>query len=539
MVTMKRISVFLILLLLSIHAIAQDVVVETNPRNPIAGEVFQILFKCQTNGNAEPEISFRAEGFSILAKQVQGLSTRTIYQNGKLSVTREILVSYDARADKKGIVHLKDVTVTVDGKTIKEPVVSVQVMDSPPEPRMVFLAADVPKRSIYVGEGITVRYYLYKKTSLQGFDIKKYPKLDGFMKRFLQEDEAAQRATVDGELFGRSTIYSARLYPTKPGQLIIDPMEISATYANDIFGNMGFGFGLGMRDMKTKLISSERIVIDVKPLPEIGKPSSFSGLVGKHEFDLKVTKNQLLVNEPLEMRLSISGSGNLENLETVELVQDERLEKFDSKSDLSLVDSMNAIKTFDYTFLSKKPGEIEERNIELSYFDPDQGKYISVMKQIPAIVIAGSEATHSSPQAIASQEDETSSNQPEGQTDKKFIFDTKYLFSPRVLIVLLSIVFLVVVFISRRRILFQLKGKDVPWAVDLKKVESGHFGSVELLRLLNYAELSLPEEATLYFKRLLAERESVEFKGAGKQIENLKVDRKMLRLLRRTLRNNK
>lgn len=535
---MKKIFIFLIQMLLSIHVVAQDVVVETNPRNPVVGEVFQILFKCQTTGSAEPDISFRAEGVSILAKQVQGLSTRTIYQNGKLSVSREILVSYDARADKKGLVHLRDVIVTVDGKTIKEPVVSVQVMDSPPEPRMVFLAADVPKKSLYVGEGITVRYYLYKKTSLQGFDIKKYPKLDGFMKRFLQEDEAAQRATVDGELFGRSTIYSARLYPTKPGQLIIDPMEISATYANDIFGNMGFGFGLGMRDMKTKLISSERVVIDVKPLPEIGKPVSFSGLVGKHEFDLKVTKNQLLVNEPLEMRLSISGNGNLENLESVELVRDERLEKFDSKSDLSLVDSMNAIKTFDYTYLAKKPGEIEERNIELSYFDPEQARYISETKQIPAIVIAGGELSKPPSESKYGQANETVSRKDGSQKSVGFLFNHKNLMSPRIMIILLSIVSLLVAFATRHRILQRLKSKEAPWLADLKRVESGQFGSVELLRLLSYSELSLPEEAKIYFKHLLSECDRAEFKDRGSQIENRKVERKMLRQLKRSLKDN-
>jgi hypothetical protein len=289
--------------------------IETNPREPIKGEIFQLLFKCQTEGNVAPEITFEPVGFEVLGKQVQGLSTRTVFKQGKYTTTREILVSYDARATRSGTASLRNVAVKIDGQVERSDSLSFKIIDAPAEPKLVFVAAEVSKKSVYVGEGIIVRYHVLAKTGLQAADIKKYPKLDGFMKRYLQENENPHRVTLDGDQYRKSLIYSVRLYPERAGKLVIDPMEISATYAQDIYGNMGFGFGLGMRDMKTKLMWSDPVEIDVKPLPEANRPASFTGLVGVHKFELKPGRNQILVNEPLEVRLTVNGPGSLETFE--------------------------------------------------------------------------------------------------------------------------------------------------------------------------------------------------------------------------------
>lgn len=370
-------------------AIASDlVVVETNPRDPIRGEVFQIIFKCSINANEEPKINFRADGFDILGKHVQGVSAKTIFQNGRLTTERKMLVVYEAKADRAGRVALRDVVVDVGGQIVREPEVPIEVLEARREPKVVFLEAEVPKRSVFLGEGVTVRYYIYTKVNLQSFDIKKYPKLDGFMKRYLQEGENPQNVNYNGEVFRRSLIYAARLYPEKTGTLVVDPMEISSTYSIDPFGNLGFGFGGGGRDAKSRVIVSEPVQIKVNPLPP-GKPSNFSGLVGKHKFELSFSRSNLLVNEPMEVRFTVSGNGNLENFENPIILDSSEVEKFDAKSDLTLMGAENAIKKIDYTYLGKKPGVIKPSRFEISYFDTDTNRYESFAQDIPQIVVAG------------------------------------------------------------------------------------------------------------------------------------------------------
>ena len=388
---MRNLICLLITLLFMMSSVfgQDDVVVETSPRDPVKGEVFQIIFKCQTKGSSEPSITFKPDGFDVLGKHVQGLSTKTIYQNGTLTTQRELLIVYEARADRVGRISLRDVVVKIDGKTIREPTVGIDVLEARKEPAVVFLEADVPKKEVYEGEGVTVRYFIYTKVTLQSFDIKKYPKLDGFMKRYLNESENPQRVSVNGELFRRSQIYTARLYPEKSGTLIVDPMDISTTYTSDPFGNLGFAFGSGMRDLKTRTISSAPVKVVVKPLPLVGRPASFRGLVGKHKVELKVGRSNLLVNEPLEAKLTVSGTGNLENMEAPPLWDVPQLEKFDAKSDLGLVGGENAIKTFEYTYLGKAPGEVKSVPFELSYFDPETNRYETFKQEIPSLKVAG------------------------------------------------------------------------------------------------------------------------------------------------------
>ncbi|MBY0516199.1 MAG: BatD family protein [Bacteriovoracaceae bacterium] len=545
----KKLSCILILFVSIVGFAADDVVVETNPRNPIIGETFQILFKCQTTGDSQPEISFKAEGFEVLGRQVQGLSTRTIYQNGKLSVSRELLISYDARADKAGVINLRDVKVNIDGRTITQSSIPIRVTSAPPEPRLVFLAADVPKKSVYVGEGVTVRYYLYKKTSLQAFDIKKYPKLDGFMKRYIQENENTQRVTVDGEIFGRSTIYSARLYPEKPGKLIVDPMDISATYAQDLFGNMGFGFGLGMRDLKTKVFSSEPVTIEVKALPLEGKPNSFTGLVGKHEFDLKINRNQILVNEPIDAKLTVSGPGNLENMETPVIWNVPQLEKFDSKADLALVGGESAIKTFDYTYLGKEGGEISAQKVEFSYFDPNSSRYETIIKELPELIVAGGAAKKSksneteTPVKNVQEKEVIEKSNSAGFSNSNWLLDTKTWWLALLLLCLVIFSF------KFKKIVSPLRRPTEFWGRDYQLLASGKGSSKELTRLLY--ELSpgseqsvskilekskLKTESKEYLLQLLSNLEQSEFK-TGTSKELIDIDKRHLSALKNELRS--
>ncbi len=382
-----------IIFFLSLYAFQcfSQVNIEVIPRNPSANEVFQILFKCNVEGREEPEINFDARNFEVLDKQSQGLSTRTIYQAGKITVSKEVLISYTAISKKAGMATIANTVVRIGGKATNKDDVSFQVSDKPVGPRLVFVAAEVSKDDVYINEGFTLRYYLYRRVGIQATDIKKYPKLDMFMKRYLQENENPQRVNVNGELFTRSTLYSARLYPEDKGEFVIDPIELTVSYSKENLGAFGFGFGMSGRDLVTKNISSEPIKIKVKPLPELGRPTDFSGLVGVHKFDFVFGRSNILVNEPLEAKLSINGPGNLESFTPVTIFNSKSLEQFDVKSDLALINSDGAVKTFSYTFLGKRNDEIPASSINISYFNVDTKKYEVWTQDLPEVRIAGGE----------------------------------------------------------------------------------------------------------------------------------------------------
>ena len=383
--------VFLILLISSLSLFADEVKVEINPNKPVAGEVFQAYFRVFTDSSEDPSITFSPTGLEVVGKSNQGVSTRTIYANGKLTVTRELTIVYDLVAARPGITYLRDINVQLGQKNVRHPSISFTVLKEPEVLADVFVMADVAKKSLYLGEGVVARYYLYNKAPVSNLDIKKYPKLNNFLKRFLQEPERTERVSVDGQIYMRTQIYAAKLFPEKVGELKIDPLSLSVTYPSTRAGDPFGAFGLN-RDFKTRTINSETIQIQVKPLPE-PVPPHFTGLVGSHDFQLQVGQSKLIVNEPLEVKLTVSGVGALENLEAPTLIKSQGLEEFESNGDLKIADSEQATKVFDYTFLAKENMQLPAKSITLSYFDPRSEKYVPTQLNIPEIIVAGGNAS--------------------------------------------------------------------------------------------------------------------------------------------------
>lgn len=384
-----RILTIFLLLTWSFAGLGGDLKVEVNPSKPVVGEIFQVYFKILTDSNEDPLVNFLPSNLEVVGKSNQGISTRTVYANGKLSVTREMNVVYEFVANKAGISQLKDISVQLGGEKFGHPNINIDVLKEPVEVGDVFVAADVPKKDLYLGEGITVRYYLYSKVPVSNLDVKKYPKLNHFLKRFLQEPDKSERVSVNGEVYSRHQIYAAKLFPEKRGELKIDSIHLSATYPilrkGDPFGVFGMG-----RDMKKRNLQSDVVLINVKDLPT-PIPSNFSGLIGEHEFHLDTGKSRLIVNEPLDLKLTVTGVGALENLEAPILLKNEALEEFETNGELKIIDSNRATKIFEYTFLAKDNLTLPAKNTSLSFFDPVSEKYINKEFSLPEIVVAGGE----------------------------------------------------------------------------------------------------------------------------------------------------
>lgn len=372
------------------NCFADEVKIELNPPKPVAGEMFQAVFRIFSDTDSEPVINFSPYRVEVVGKNNYGVKTSTVWINGKFTSSREITIVYELAASAPGNAGLRDITVQAGTKTLRHPSLNFEVLKEPEVAADIFVMADVPKRSIYLGEGIVVRYYLYSKVPVSNLDIKKYPKLNNFLKRFLQEPDRSERVSVDGQLYLRNQIYGAKVFAEKTGELRIDPLSLSATVianSSDPFGNFGMN-----RESRVKTLSSESLKIEVKPLPEEGKTTEFTGLVGKHDFDLQVNSSRLIVNEPLEVKLTVAGGGALENMDAPDILKHPDLEEFESNGDLKIMDADQATKVFDYTFLPKAEFTLPATNLTLTYFDPETGKYVSVQLPLAEIMVAGGKA---------------------------------------------------------------------------------------------------------------------------------------------------
>jgi hypothetical protein len=127
----------------------------------------------------------------------------------------------------------------------------------------------------------------------------------------------------------------------------------------------------------------------VLALPSEGVPSSFTGLIGEHDFTLTMPKSKYLVNEPIELKLEVKGKGAVENFDAPVLFTDNNLEQFDTKSEVTEMGNQAAKKLFEYTLLARGPVKINAREMALAYFEPSSGRYIEKKISIPALEVSG------------------------------------------------------------------------------------------------------------------------------------------------------
>ncbi len=387
---MKFLLLSLVLLLPYVYA--DSIEVRVDEEKVVAGESFNLYVTVSISGDDEPNINFDPIGAEVIRKIESGVTSRMSYINGRVTRTKELNYTYELMPQKTGPVKIKNITAEVGGQTLKHKDIRLTALRTAPKSKDFFALAIPSKTEVFKGEAIVLRYYLYKRVRVANFDIKKYPKLKGFLKRFVQESSREERVNYKGQIYIRSILYTQLLFPESTGELKIDPIRLTVHYSvisrNDPFG--GFGLGLGLGKVRSKSVSSDPITIKVNPVPAGSVPPHFSGLVGKHSFKFEINKNKFLVNEPLEAKLIVEGPGELENFEAPKLFSHPSLEEFEISGDLKINQDLTAIKSFDYTYLTRGALKQDAREFPISYFDPETMSFSTVILTIPPIEVEGS-----------------------------------------------------------------------------------------------------------------------------------------------------
>lgn len=402
----KFLVMALLLVASALHA--EDIEVEVSPPEPVMNESFFVTFKIKTTGNVEPYISFTPNGAVVQGKSEQAVSISTTVINGKFTTSREQSYVYELFAERQGQVLLRNIKVEIGGKVTSLKDVRVNVLAEARRIPDAFMEANASKTRVYLGEAIDVNYYLYFKTSISANDVKEFPKLNKFIKRFHHINSPVETVQYKGQIFKRILAYSAKLFPEKVGKAVLDPMTISVQIIENDYSSPFGGFGMGAQRYKNKDLASPRIEVEVMPLPAENVPPGFTGMVGEHEFNLNVSKNKFLVNEPIEVKLEVKGKGALENMDAPVIYSDNNLEQFDTKSEVTELGTQAAKKVFEYTYLARAPMNIAARELNLAYFDPGSGRYIEKKLTIPAIEVSGVAASAPTTDAASAGKDQNS-----------------------------------------------------------------------------------------------------------------------------------
>ncbi len=379
-------SISYLLLVWAFNIQAFDVKLEIGPSRPFIGESFKILIHVYSQTRETPTVSFDPGGLTIQDKDVS-VGTTAYLKGGKFITTVNYTFSYDVTAAEAKTYRLTNILIESSGGKRYIPNKAIQVFSGPERLKDYFLQTEISKTTIYLGEGIDVKYYLYSKLPIVQLNIKEYPKLNNFIKRFVDVSNApAETVSYRGEMYKRNLIYATRLYPEKIGKLYVDSLKlllkIRSPWRRSAFGT------LPLR-MRTITLMNSKAELLVRPLPTENVPKNFTGLVGNHKLDFTLNKSKFLVNEIAEGKLEITGEGLLEKFAPPVLYKHDALEQFDTRSEMIDTKNTSSKKIFDYTFIPRAGLNIDERSFSLSFFNPNEEKYYQKTFMLPALSVSG------------------------------------------------------------------------------------------------------------------------------------------------------
>jgi len=331
--------------------------------------------------------------FRVMSGPNQSTSMQII--NG--AVSSSAMYSFVLQPKEVGTFTIGPASIEAGGTVQKTQPISVQVVKGDPKANApstpadqtvqlgdnLFLRAVVDRSHVMQGEQINLAFRLYTRVSVVNYAVSKNPAMTGFWNEDTETPKniTLTTETINGKSYRVGLIKRVALFPTQAGVLDIGPMEVQATVQMP-YGRSNDPFESFFRDPfgrnTTYNVSSEALKIRVDPLPS-GAPADFKGAVGQFAMSVVVDRKTTRTNEPVTLKVTLSGTGNVKLLEgpSIELPAD--FEQYSPKFSESINRQNNRIsgsKTFEYLLIPRYPGLKVIKPVTMSYFDLVKKEYV-------------------------------------------------------------------------------------------------------------------------------------------------------------------
>lgn len=389
---MKRILLLLFLIAQSLSAQVQfEAKVSKNTLG--INERLRIEFNMNADGDNFVAPNFEASGFRVIGGPSQSVSQSWI--NGKSSFNKSYI--YILLPTQKGQLTIKQAAIEINGQIYKTSPVKINVTNAveiPKDPNEapavsaddnIYLVADISKSNPYLNEPITVVYKLYFSYSIGISNWRELnkPKYNDFWSQNIDIKQLkAEEGMFKGERYRYVVLRKTVLYPQKSGKLEIEPLSLDIDC--QVPSNRRNFWGQPIMVEDSKRVSAGSKIINVRALPENGKPVDFSGAVGQFDFKVNPSKTTLKNGESLDLTLSVIGKGNLKLFSLPKPVVPTALEMYDPVHEENVstpLTGMTGRITDKYTIIPQYKGSYQIKPLSFSYFDLASGRYKTITSQ--------------------------------------------------------------------------------------------------------------------------------------------------------------
>ncbi len=389
-----------VLCLWSVNTFAQDISVEAkmNASQIVLGEAGMLSINIQGAQNVAPVPIPAIDGLDI---RYVGPQTQFVFNNGQQSSS--ISFRYTVFPLKAGHYEIPSLQIAIDGQNYTTNALDIEVTEdqsragssalgsqssSGTESQSVkdkaFLVLKVPKTEVYLNEPLPVKIMLFV-SDFSLTDIE-YPVLEALGIDVGKFEQAKQYAQAIGGIRYDIVEFNTVIYPTRTGEVKLGPAKLDCNIlAQDRsqnqsrFGRFDSSFDddffnqfFGRSEKRPLSLESADVTINVLPLPQEGKPESFSGAVGQFDFQASIGPEEVKVGDPITLRMKIRGTGNLKAANFPILPQD-NFKFYDPE-----IKEENNVKTLEQVIIPQTDQITQVPILQFSYFNPEFKKYEAI-----------------------------------------------------------------------------------------------------------------------------------------------------------------
>jgi len=411
--TLSARSIAIVLVAVLVRAAsAADVTFTVTPRETTVGGSVMMRITV-TNGDDIGAVALKSTPEVELA-EVPGRQSMKSSQwvNGRLTSESKVTLSVMVTPLVQGTVSIPPVSITVDGVEHTSPIIPIAVGKSE-SGELLQVVVTSSKGIAYVGEPIdlvlrvAIRPYRSQEFGVTLSEADMWNLIDAdrstwgiFAPAMREMSQRGQRPAGREELIGGAAWYvydiPARIWPTRAGLPDPGAIRLHWRYPAALTAQRGFFGGRELAIASTRSISAAATVegVDVLPLPEEGRPASFTGAVGNFSVTASARPLKVAVGDPITLTVDItdlSGQGDMDAIQPPNLGPGAMGADFRIPS-APLAGTVNGnTKTFTQTLRPTRTGVEAIPPIEFSWFDPVARDYRSAQTQPIAISVAPAE----------------------------------------------------------------------------------------------------------------------------------------------------
>ena len=378
------------------------------------------------------------KGFEVLFGPTTSTSFSQQTINGKTTSESSVTYTYILMANSEGTFTIDPASISVDGSNYRSNSLQIKVLPAGEAPapgqsggssgqsgsndqtapqgsgtvsaRDAFIRAIVSKNNVYEQEGFTVTFRLYTTYNVVDFGKIEFPEFEGFMVEEVDmpSNQQLQMERYNGKNYYTADLRKTLLFPQRSGQISIPSGSLEMVFSVPSGRKVSTFFGSQevMVDVKKAMVTNP-VAISVKALPA-GKPENFSNAVGTFTMKPSISTQQTRANEPITIKLEISGTGNLKLIGNPEVEFPTNFETYDPTINNNFnvtTNGLTGIRSIEYLTIPRYEGNYTIPPIEFSYFDLNTNTYKTLSSPEYQLQVAKGDPSKANASSYVNQQD--------------------------------------------------------------------------------------------------------------------------------------